>query len=75
MRSRWAPIVTCMAPNTAPARHMVGFISDDIRADWKRLTDAGVVFVEDPKDYGNVSVATFKDPDGNLLQLLQFHRP
>jgi catechol 2,3-dioxygenase-like lactoylglutathione lyase family enzyme len=62
-------------PNTAPARHMVGFISDDIRADWKRLTDAGVVFVEDPKDYGNVSVATFKDPDGNLLQLLQFHRP
>jgi hypothetical protein len=33
------------------------------------------VFVEDPKDYGNVSVATFKDPDGNLLQLLQFHRP
>jgi len=30
-------------------------------------------FVEDPKDFGNVWVATFKDPEGNLLQLLQFH--
>jgi predicted enzyme related to lactoylglutathione lyase len=60
---------------TDPARHMVGFTIDDIGADCKRLTDAGVVFVEDPKDYGNVSVATFNDSDGNLLQLLQFHRP
>ena len=29
--------------------------------------------VEDPKDFGNVWVATSKDPEGNLLQLLQFH--
>jgi predicted enzyme related to lactoylglutathione lyase len=60
--------------NADPARHMVGFTTDDVMADWKRLTDAGVVFVEDPKDYGQVRVATFKDPDGNLLQLFQFHR-
>ena len=58
--------------NADPARHMVGLTSDDIMADWKRLTDARVEFIEDPKDYGDVWVATFKDPDGNLLQLLQF---
>jgi predicted enzyme related to lactoylglutathione lyase len=75
MRSRWAPTVTCMARTRIRRVTWSVFTSDDIRADWKRLTDAGVVFVEDPKDYGNVSVATFKDPDGNLLQLLQFHRP
>jgi len=60
--------------NADPPRHMVGLATDDITADWKRLKDAGVEFVEDPKDYGNVWIATLKDPDGNLLQLLQFNR-
>lgn len=58
---------------TDPARHIVGFETDDVTKDWQRLKDAGVEFVEDPKDYGNVWVATFRDPEGNLLQLLQFH--
>ena len=30
------------------ARHMVGLTTNDITADWKRLKDAGVEFVEDP---------------------------
>jgi len=60
--------------NADPARHMVGLNSDDIMADWKRLRDASVEFIEDPKDYGRAWVATFKDPDGNLLQLLQLDR-
>jgi predicted lactoylglutathione lyase len=38
------------------------------------LKDAGVEFVEDPKDYGNLWLATLKDPEGNLIQLLQFNR-
>jgi predicted enzyme related to lactoylglutathione lyase len=50
---------------------MVALTSDDVRADWKRLKDAGVEFVEDPTDYGTVRIATLKDPDGNLVQLLQ----
>ena len=58
--------------NTDPARHMVGLVTDDVDADWKRLKGAGVQFVEDPKDYGNVRIATLKDPEGNLVQLLQF---
>ena len=57
--------------NTDPARHMVGLATDDITADCKRLKDAGVEFVEDPKDYGNLWVATLEDPEGNLVQLLQ----
>lgn len=58
--------------NADPARHMVGLLTDDVAADAKRLKGAGVVFVEDPKDYGNLWLATLKDPEGNLIQLLQF---
>jgi predicted enzyme related to lactoylglutathione lyase len=51
---------------------MVGLLTDDVSADSKRLRAAGVEFVEDPKDYGNLWLATLKDPEGNLVQLLQF---
>ena len=57
--------------NTDPARHMVGLSTDDVNGDVKRLKDAGVEFVEDPTDYGTLRIATLKDPEGNLLQLLQ----
>ena len=57
--------------NADPARHMVGLATDDLVADWTRLKAAGVEFVEDPTDYGTVSIATLKDPEGNLVQLLQ----
>ena len=60
--------------NADPARHMVGLASDDLAADWKRLKRAGVEFVEDPKDYDELTIATLKDPEGNLVQLWQ-HRP
>jgi len=50
---------------------MVGLTTNDITADWKRLKDAGVEFVEDPTDYGNLTIATLKDPEGNLVQLFQ----
>jgi len=54
-----------------PARHMVALSADDVDAEWARLKAAGVEFVEDPTDYGTLRIATLKDPDGNLLQLLQ----
>ena len=57
--------------NIDPARHMVGLSTDDVTADWKRLKAAGVEFVEDPTDYGQLRFATLKDPEGNLVQLLQ----
>jgi len=58
--------------NADPARHMVGFVTDDLAAEWKRLKDAGVEFIEDPTDYGGLSIATLKDPEGNLVQLMQY---
>ena len=59
-------------PNTNPLRFMVGFASDDLTADWQRLKEQGVEFIEDPTDYGDISIATMKDPEGNLVQLFQF---
>ncbi len=57
--------------NMDPARHMVGLASDDVDADSKRLSAAGVEFVEAPTDYGQLRIATLRDPEGNLVQLLQ----
>ena len=57
--------------NADPARHMVGLETDDVEADCKRLAAAGVEFVETPTDYGPSRIATLKDPEGNLIQLLQ----
>jgi predicted enzyme related to lactoylglutathione lyase len=57
--------------NADPARHMVGLSTDDVDGDCKRLKSAGVEFVEEPTDYGTLRIATLKDPEGNLLQLLQ----
>ena len=37
----------------------------------KRLKAAGVEFIEEPKDYGTLWLATLKDPEGNLVQLVQ----
>ena len=59
--------------NSDPARHMIGLESDDLTADWKRLKAAGVEFIEAPTDYGgDMSIATLKDPEGNLVQLWQY---
>ena len=45
---------------------------DDIQAEARRLAEAGVEFIRQPEQesWGGW-VATFKDPDGNVLQLLQ----
>jgi predicted enzyme related to lactoylglutathione lyase len=58
-------------PNADPARHMVGLLTDDLAKDWARLRDAGVPFIEAPTDYGTLRLATLKDPEGNLVQLLE----
>ena len=57
--------------NGDPARHMVALSTDDVKGEWERLKAAGVEFVESPTDYGQVRIATLKDPEGNLLQLVQ----
>src|SRR5215510_2141027 len=61
-------------PQQRSCRHVIGLTTDDITADGKRFKDAGVEFIEDPTDYDTVRAATFNDPEGNLLQLLEFYR-
>jgi len=58
--------------NSDPARHMVGLTSDDIKSDVDRLKSKGVEFIDEGEDFGNLTVATLKDPEGNYIQLLQF---
>jgi predicted enzyme related to lactoylglutathione lyase len=58
--------------NPDPARHMLRLSSDDLTADWERLKAAGVEFIEEPVAYGNLWVATLKDPEGNLIQLSHY---
>jgi predicted enzyme related to lactoylglutathione lyase len=54
-----------------PYRHMVGLDSNDVDADFERLSADGVEFIEQPTDYGGLRIATLKDPEGNIIQLLQ----
>jgi predicted enzyme related to lactoylglutathione lyase len=58
--------------NQDPARHMVAFVTDNLQADWQRLKAAGVEFVQDPNAEDGLSLATLKDPEGNLVQLFQY---
>src|SRR5262245_28979339 len=51
--------------NADPARHMVGLGTNDVDSEYKRLTEAGVEFIEKPTYYGQLRIATLKDPEGN----------
>jgi catechol 2,3-dioxygenase-like lactoylglutathione lyase family enzyme len=56
-----------------PARHTIGFDVDDLAAEYARLAAAGVEFIEKPtRGDDGPAVATLRDPEGNLVQLLQF---
>ncbi|HLY30970.1 MAG TPA: VOC family protein [Ktedonobacterales bacterium] len=55
-----------------PYRAMLTFDTADIYASAKALKARGVVFVREPEqEHWGGWVATFLDPDGNYLQLLQ----
>ena len=54
-----------------PYRHMAGLESDDVDSDFRRLTAAGVEFIEQPTTYGELRIATLKDPEGNIVQIFQ----
>jgi predicted enzyme related to lactoylglutathione lyase len=58
--------------NRDPLRVMINLTVADIHAVHERLVGAGVAFTREParEDWGGW-VATFADPDGNVLQLMQ----
>ena len=45
------------------------FAVDDVHAETERLKGLGVVFTQEPVDYGPVVVAVLDDTCGNLIQL------
>lgn len=55
-----------------PYRIMISFGVTDIHHEHRRLSEQGVEFVRPPEqEHWGGWVATFLDPDGNMLQLLQ----
>ena len=55
-----------------PYRIMMNFNVQYIKATTERLKSLGVIFVREPeREHWGGEVATFKDPDGNIIQLLQ----
>ncbi len=54
-----------------PYRMMVDLQVDDCQAEYERLSKQGVEFLRPPGKDGDVTIATFLDPDGNVLQLFQ----
>jgi glyoxylase I family protein len=47
------------------------FEVDDVQAEFERLRARGVVFTQDPKPAGPVTLAVFSDTCGNLVQIYQ----
>jgi catechol 2,3-dioxygenase-like lactoylglutathione lyase family enzyme len=45
------------------------FAVNDVQAEYDRLRAAGVRFTQEPTDLGPVTVATFDDTCGNLIQI------
>ena len=54
-----------------PNRVMVDFQVDDCQAEYERLRGHGVEFMRTPSKEDGAIIATFSDPDGNVLQLFQ----
>jgi catechol 2,3-dioxygenase-like lactoylglutathione lyase family enzyme len=59
-------------PSRDPLRVMLNLRVEDIDAEHRHLLDCGVEFTRPPEreEWGG-RVATFHDPDGNTLQLMQ----
>jgi catechol 2,3-dioxygenase-like lactoylglutathione lyase family enzyme len=59
--------------STAGYTHMA-LLSDDIHGDYGRLSASGIAFTCPPQDVPGLCIATYlRDPDGNLIELLQPH--
>lgn len=62
------PYRTALASDGIPAH---SFQVNDLDAEWKRLGDLGLRFVQEPVDAGPVRMAVFDDTCRNLIQLIQ----
>lgn len=56
-----------------PARVLLDFFVDDIKAEQKRIESHGVTFTRsEGREYWGGVISTFNDPDGNILQLIEY---
>ena len=62
------------AKNDEPGRMILNFHVDDFDAVEARLHAAGVEWIAPAADRPAGRFATFADPDGNYLQIIQFHQ-
>jgi len=78
-----ADVELLLEPNEHPAAQVfqkaiyddgipaTAFESADVRAEYDRLKELGVVFRSEPKQEGPTTAVTFDDTCGNLIQLYQ----
>jgi catechol 2,3-dioxygenase-like lactoylglutathione lyase family enzyme len=59
-------------PAREPQRQIPSLQTNDIRGDFDRLKAKGVEFLGEPEGIGPVLVVTLRDPDGNLVNLVEF---
>jgi predicted enzyme related to lactoylglutathione lyase len=50
---------------------MLSLHVEDVQATYYELIEKGVPFIIAPTDIGDAKVATLRDPEGNVLQLIQ----
>ncbi|MDK8531069.1 VOC family protein [Corynebacterium marquesiae] len=50
------------------------FLSADVEAEYKELSDKGVKFTMEPTDIGPSIIAVFDDTVGNLIQLVELKK-
>lgn len=60
--------------NQEPARFIIPFVVDDVKAEFDRIKETGATVVAEPyqpnaEENAKVWLATFSDPDGNYFQL------
>lgn len=56
-----------------PARVLYNFFVPDLAAEQKRIEGHGVKFIRTAgREYWGGVISTFPDPDGNLLQLIEY---
>jgi hypothetical protein len=58
--------------NPEPGRSILNFHVDDFDRYQTQLDEAGIEWVAEPEQRASGRFGTFKDPDGNFLQLIQF---
>lgn len=51
-------------------RIILNYETKDVEGEFQRIKDTGAEVVKEPYEMGGMWIATFKDPDNNLFQLM-----